>query len=299
MHTRILSILFLFLTSTGISNAQVGLPTDRPEDRAAVRAVVEKIFQGFVEKNPDVLRATHSQDWAGYFTDSKSLSKGIDKYMEHSTSNWGNKDFGMLSYKFNEFEINFVGDVAVVFYVADVTGKIPPGIVGTDKYRSIDIYAKRNGNWIQIASNLNRHPDAVAVQASLPFPVTRELKQRILAAREAVWRAWFTNDQATLEKMIPDEVIGIENSDGKWANKAEILAGAKQFAESGGKLVRLEFPRTEIQMYGKAITLYTSYLVETEVGGQSTIKKGVGTETLVMRNDSIINTGWLLADASK
>ena len=31
------------------------------------------------------------------------------------------------------------------------------------------------------------------------------------APREAVWKAWFSNDRAALEKLIPEEVIAIGN----------------------------------------------------------------------------------------
>ena len=35
----------------------------------------------------------------------------------------------------------------------------------------------------------------------------------------------------------------------KWSRRKDVFAGAKGFVEGGGKLVRLEFPQTEIQVY--------------------------------------------------
>ena len=41
-----------------------------------------------------------------------------------------------------------------------------------------------------------------------------------------------------------------------------------RFAASGAKLVRLEFPKTEMQVYGNTIIIYTTYLYEIEAGGK-------------------------------
>jgi len=46
------------------------------------------------------------------------------------------------------------------------------------------------------------------VEAQLRRRVRGEqMKQRLLDAREAVWRAYFGGDRATLEKLIPDETM--------------------------------------------------------------------------------------------
>ncbi|MGH7598504.1 MAG: hypothetical protein ACREOI_19280, partial [bacterium] len=61
--------------------------------------------------------------------------------------------------------------------------------------------------WIQIASHVAQHPDALAKKMSMPANVPSPMRQQILAAREEVWRAWFANDRAKLEKMIPEDAI--------------------------------------------------------------------------------------------
>ncbi|HXG65181.1 MAG TPA: nuclear transport factor 2 family protein, partial [Blastocatellia bacterium] len=119
-----------------------------------------------------------------------------------------------------------------------------------------------------------------------------------LQDREKVWRAWFTNDRATLEKMIPEDAIAINSGAEAWADRAEILASAQRFADSGAKLVRLEFPRTDMQIYGNTIILYTTYLYEIEAQGKRTTASGRGTEIFVMRDNQLVNTGWHL-DAGK
>jgi len=161
----------------------------------------------------------------------------------------------------------------------------------------MDVFAKRDGRWIQAASYTVLDPQWKAEQAGLPATLNDQAKQEILKAREAVWRAWFAGDREKLEKMIPDEAVAINGADKNWGNRSIILDGAKRFFESGGKLTRLEFPRTEIQLYGSTIILFTSYSYDTEQNGKKSTVIGNGVETFVRRNGSIVNTGWILSDA--
>ena len=127
-----------------------------------------------------------------------------------------------------------------------------------------------------------------------PGPVGPALYQEILAAREAVWRAWFANDRARLEAVIPEETIAINAGEERWQNRAEILAAAEEFVAGGWKLVRLEYPRTEIQLYGDVAILYTTYLFEVENQGERQTSSGRGTEIFVRRDGRWVNSGWHL-----
>jgi len=62
--------------------------------------------------------------------------------------------------------------------------------------------------------------------------------------------------------------------------------------DSGGKLLRLEFPKTEIQVYGNTVIIYTTYLYEIEVNGQKSTSSGRATEMFVRRGDNLVNVGW-------
>ncbi|MGH9841576.1 MAG: nuclear transport factor 2 family protein, partial [Blastocatellia bacterium] len=124
--------------------------------------------------------------------------------------------------------------------------------------------------------------------------VTPQMREQILKVREAVWRAYFANDRATLNRLIPEEAIAIDNGATEWSDRARILAGAQGFAESGGKLVRLEFPKTEMQVYGDTVIVYTTYLCEIEMNGQRMTQSGRGTEIFVWRGNELVNTGWHL-----
>ena len=200
-------------------------------------------------------------------------------------------------FKLLDFDMNFYSpDLAVANFIAEFYRKADN--FTTSRLHIMDVYAKRNGNWIQTASHTVTDPAWRSEQTARPATVNPEMRQRILTAREAVWKAFFANDRATLEKLIPEEAIAIDDGSEQWSNRAAILAGAKYVADSGAKLVRLEFPKTEMQVYGNTIVIYTTYLYELEMNGKRETKSGRGTEIFVRRGNDLVNTGWHL-DAVK
>lgn len=122
--------------------------------------------------------------------------------------------------------------------------------------------------------------------------VTPALRRELLQAREAVWRAWFANDQKKLAWMVPEETIAINAGEEAWQDGPAALAGAEQFAYEGGRLLRLEFPRTEIALYGDVAILFSLYSFETESGGQRSTTAGRATEIFVRRDGRWVNPGW-------
>jgi hypothetical protein len=158
----------------------------------------------------------------------------------------------------------------------------------------LDVYAKEDGEWIQVASNTVRHPDTEAAIRQYPAPVGPAVRKQILEAREAVWRALFTNDQEELARLVPEETIAVNAGEEAWGDRKQILASSSAFVENGGKLVSLDFPRTEIQLYGDVAILYTTYATETVVGGESQTLSGRGTEIFVRREGNWVNSGWHL-----
>ena len=284
--------LFGTLTSgeVSIANVQGILPVDRELDRAAIRAHIESIFQAFINKDSAALRATHADNWLGYLEGSRTMIKGIDGYMD-----WNQVDpkspYGMKSYKFREFDMIFKGDAAFVCFVADVESNWP----GASPHRALricDFYTKNNGNWIQNGSDTALHQESLEEQLASPRSIGDQMKKRLLDAREAVWRAWFAGDRATLEKLIPQETIAIESEENNWSNRQVILENSQQFAKGGGKLLKLEFPKTEIQMYGATAIVYSNYSYALQVGGQTVNKSGRVTEVFVLRNGQWVNPGW-------
>jgi len=120
----------------------------------------------------------------------------------------------------------------------------------------------------------------------------KPVDQQLLQTREAVWRAWFAGDVATLQKLVPRETIVISSGERKWKNRTDVIAGAEAFHAEGGRLVRLEFPRTEVQHFGSVAVTYSQYVVEIEEGGKRSVTSGRATEIFVLRNGHWINPGW-------
>ena len=117
-------------------------------------------------------------------------------------------------------------------------------------------------------------------------------RSEILRVREAVWRAWFANDTKTLQKLVPPDTIVISAGEDKWKTQAEVFQSAADFQKEGGKLIRLEFPRTEIQRFGKVVIVWSKYLVETETNGKRSLISGRVTEVFVRRHGQWTNPGW-------
>lgn len=266
---------------------------DRAADREAIRSHIDSIFQAYIKKDREMVRATHSEDWRGFLIGSRSVIRGIDEYMKTADQSLRVPDEGITGYKLTEFDVVFHGDIGVVNYVAD-TELRGGDRKTTGKLRVLDVYHKRNGHWIQIASNTVNHPDAVAKTMTEPALITDQARQWILKSREEVWRAWFSNDREKLDKLIPEDAIAINAGDSPWENREAILAGARKFAENGGRLVRLDFPRTEMQVYGNTVILYTTYKFETEANDKRETSSGRATEMFVVRNNTLVNTGWHL-----
>ena len=116
--------------------------------------------------------------------------------------------------------------------------------------------------------------------------------EQLLRARETVWRAWFAGDTKTLEKLVPPEAIVMSGGEEKWKNQADVLRTAAEFHAKGGKLVRLEFPQTEVQHFGDVAVVWSSYVVETEVDGERSSSSSRVTEIFVLQHGRWTNPGW-------
>jgi hypothetical protein len=124
------------------------------------------------------------------------------------------------------------------------------------------------------------------------FPANQDDRGQLLKVREAVWRSWFANDASTLRELVPPETIVISAGEPQWKHQSEVLRSAVDFQAQGGRLVRLEFPRTEIQRFGEVAILYSKYIVETEMKGKRSVSSGRATEVFVLQNGQWTNPGW-------
>ena len=293
----LLIILATLFAASSVHALQLkAVPGDqRQADRDAIRNHIDKIFQAYIHKDVDVIRATHAADWLGFQSGSQTAIHGIDQYMK-DVNGYIQSPVRMTAYKMLEFDVVFYGDVAIITYVADVSYQYEANTFNR-KLRVLDVYAKLGGEWNQVGSDTQRHPESLAAEMQEPQTLGPDDKKELLAAREAVWRDFFANNAAHLAETIPPELIAIEYGE-KWSTRDDVLANAKGFADQGGKLVRLEFPQTEFQMYGYTAILYSKFVCETEVAGKRVTLSGRATEMFVNRQGKWINVGWHIDSGS-
>src|SRR6185295_13885224 len=200
------------------STPTVSSQPDSAADAAAIRAHIGSIFQAFIDGDEKKIFETHSEDWRGMLEGYPTPIKGIDEYMQANGIDWPKPANAPktrpyyaagTTYKMDNFDVHFYNpELAVANFIGEFQSK--DGVT-LRRFRIMDIYAKRKGNWIQVASHTVVDPSWRAEQMSKPFSVTPETRQQILIAREAVWKAYFANDRAVLEKLIPEEAIAIDN----------------------------------------------------------------------------------------
>jgi hypothetical protein len=291
-----LTLVVTFPTSPATAQTRA---TDRPEDAAAIRAHIESIFRAFVDKDRATLAATHGAEWRGFTPWSGHVIRGRDGYMNEATFPPDlPKTQGMIGYRIGEFDVVFYGDTAVVSFQADVD-RLEETEKSTQKLTFVDVYHKDPGGWIQVASNTSLHPDAVSQIVSARRMLDPDERAALLKAREAVWRAWFAGDQATLTKLLPPDLITIEPGSTTFGTRTSTLEGSQGFAAGSGKLTHLAFPSTELQVYGNTAILYTSYEMDLANGGQSRTERGMATEVFLLKNGQWLNTGWQLSPSAK
>jgi hypothetical protein len=114
----------------------------------------------------------------------------------------------------------------------------------------------------------------------------------LLRVRETVWRAWFAGETKVLEELVPPETIVMSGGEEKWKNQTDVLRGAAEFHAKGGKLIRLEFPRTEVQHFGNVAIVWSSYVLDLEVDGKHSSGASRVTEIFVRRHGRWTNPGW-------
>jgi hypothetical protein len=285
--------IVLFVLSSMLAQS---VPPDRAADAARIKAEIERICQAFVDKDTDTLSKTHGRDWRGFTPFGDHVIRGLDGYMNEATFPPGMpKGRGMVGYRMSDFDVVFYGDTAVASFVLETDVDRGAG-KEAQKLTILDVFHKEPAGWIQVASNTSMHGDEFMRQITRAQTLDGDDRKSLLAAREAVWRAWFAGDTGALKTLLPPELVTVEGA-GTFGTFASNVDAARGFAASGGKLTRLVFPRTEIQAYGGTAILYTTYELDLLAGGKTTTRRGAATEVFVQRDGKWVNTGWQLAPA--
>ncbi len=131
-----------------------------------------------------------------------------------------------------------------------------------------------------------------ATMSAAQLPAREPDDRHLLAVRETVWRAWFAGETETVAELVPPETLVIGAGEKKWKNQADVLRTSSEFHAKGGKLIRLEFPRTEVQHFGDVAIVWSQYVLETDVGGKRSQSEGRVTEIFVWQHGRWTNPGW-------
>jgi ketosteroid isomerase-like protein len=173
------------------------------------------------------------------------------------------------------------GDTAILYsqflYQTEANGNR-----STSSGRATEVFVRRNGKWVNVGWHLD---------SGLHMVPREGLRQALLEAREAIWRAYFAGGPG-LDQAVGAEAVAMDEAQEKWQTRDDFLADAKNAPARLGRLVRLEFPHTEIRIYGETAILYSSYLYETELNGKPAAPvTGRATEIFTLRDGKWVNVG--------
>lgn len=128
--------------------------------------------------------------------------------------------------------------------------------------------------------------------ATTPGAIDPATRTAVLAARDAIWRAWFANDTAALRRLLPRSTTA-GNAEG-WESRDEIVAGSRQSASSGRRLVGLRFDDTRIHANGNVVVVFSTYTMELEQQGKRSSVTGSASEVFVRADGVWQNPFWYL-----
>ena len=114
----------------------------------------------------------------------------------------------------------------------------------------------------------------------------------VLAARDAIWRAWFANDTAALRRLLPRSTTAGDGD--SWESRDEIVAGSVRSAASGRRLVGIRFDDTRLHAQGNVVVVFSHYTMELEEQGRRNTVTGSASEVFVHTNGVWQNPFWYL-----
>jgi hypothetical protein len=123
------------------------------------------------------------------------------------------------------------------------------------------------------------------LHAQQPTPAQRAA---LVAARDAVWRAWFTGDSLGLVRALPEQMVGM----GK--HRDAIIADAIRFREGGSTLVSVTFTDDEFLVEGTMALVLSHYRVVTTRDGKEGVMAGKAVEVFTFHDGRWINPYWHL-----
>ena len=151
------------------------------------------------------------------------------------------------------------------------------------------------GSLVVIAPEPARAQQQTAPNAAArpkPDAIDDATRTAVLAARDAIWRAWFANDTAALRRLLPrSTTAGDANG---WEFRDEIVAGSVRSAASGRRLVAIRFDDTRLHAQGNVVVVFSHYTMELEEQGRRNTVTGSASEVVVRTDGVWQNPFWYL-----
>jgi ketosteroid isomerase-like protein len=130
----------------------------RDGDRAEIYAHIDRVFRAYQARDLEEIRRTHTEDWRGFQLPSRSLVRGIDAYMQ-TARQVASGVAALEHWEFLEREVEFHGDLALVWYVAREVIVDAEGQRKTLLLRAIDLYRREPSGWNQCGSHITALPE--------------------------------------------------------------------------------------------------------------------------------------------
>jgi ketosteroid isomerase-like protein len=125
-------------------------------DHQRVIEHINGIFESFLRRDRDAIKRAHSEDWVGFLGPSTEIERGVDAYMKHVDSSL--ESFRGKSFELLDTELQFYGEICLVYYVARYDYEEENGELHSLPLRSVDVYRRENGDWIQAGSHITVIP---------------------------------------------------------------------------------------------------------------------------------------------
>jgi len=132
------------------------MTTSQKSDSEQILAHIHSIFQAYLNKDRETIRKTHTKDWTGFQGPSTKIERGIEAYMVNAEKSLA--EINGTGYELLDTEVQIYGDIGIVYYVARFDYRDAAGREGAVPLRSVDIYRRLNGEWIQIGSHIGTIP---------------------------------------------------------------------------------------------------------------------------------------------
>ena len=141
---------------------------------------------------------------------------------------------------------------------------------------------------VLVACRDDAPPPAVAECRVPPVTIDSATHSELVQARDAVWQAYFAGDSARLVALLPEPMVGMNQT------RAEIIAEAQAGARDGRRLVDLGFTCDEFFLSGNVAVVYSSYRAEVEHEGSRSTQTGRAIELFERRDGRWVNPSWHL-----